>query len=89
MSRSPSRQHRGKSSGIFSPLALHSAKAQQFAEELRSQFGLTVHPWEEHLTADACVPMQELRPSSASIFAPVSLSKLHSRRLSESCGLVG
>ena len=72
MSRSPSRQHRGKSSGIFSPLSLHSAKAQEFAEELRAQFGLTVHLWGVLLTAVACVPMQKLRLSSASIFAPVS-----------------
>ena len=27
-----------------------AAKAQQFAEELRSQFGLTVHLWDERLT---------------------------------------
>jgi RNase H-fold protein (predicted Holliday junction resolvase) len=36
-------------------LALHSAKAQQFAEELRSHFGLTVHLWDERLTAAAFV----------------------------------
>ena len=34
-------------SGDQSPQA---AKAQQFAEELRSQFGLTVHLWDERLT---------------------------------------
>ena len=64
-------------------------RRKQFAEELRAQFGLVVHLWDERLTAAACVPMQELRLSSASIFAPVSLPNLHSRRLRESCGLVG
>ena len=34
-------------SGDQSPQA---AKAQQFAEELRAQFGLTVHLWDERLT---------------------------------------
>ena len=34
-------------SGDQSPQA---AKAQQFAEELRTQFGLTVHLWDERLT---------------------------------------
>jgi hypothetical protein len=48
-----------------------------------------VHLWGERLTAAACVPMQELRLSFASIFAAVSLPKLHSRRLRELCGLVG
>jgi hypothetical protein len=73
-------------SGDQSPQA---AKAQQFAEELRAQVGLTVHLWGVLLTAAACVPMQELRLSSASIFAPVSQPKLHSRHLRELCGLVG
>ena len=34
-------------SGDQSP---HAAKAQAFAEELRSEFGLTVHLWDERLT---------------------------------------
>jgi putative Holliday junction resolvase len=36
-------------SGDQSPQA---AKAQQFAEELRAQFGLTVHLWDERLTTN-------------------------------------